>query len=407
MSELERPVQATASSDSFGDDYALPDEFGGDDYANTSFADDAFADEDFTEDMADQPFIVCDGLVKIYQVADLEMVALQGLNFTVERGELVGVVGASGSGKSTLMNILGGLDRPSAGKVIVNGNNLLRMPDRQLNRYRREEVGFVWQQSTRNLVPYLNAIQNVMLPMTLAGETGKEKHIRAEGLLEAVGLYGRSHHHLPELSGGEQQRVAIAVALANQPVLLLADEPTGEVDSETAKTIYRTFQTLTREFGITTLIVSHDPGIARHVDRVVAIRDGMLASETIRQARVRDIVSTEEGAAEEEHDDHYAELVVLDKAGRLHLPQEYLEVFSIKGRAELELTEDGILIRPAVHTQTEQVRVNGEGRTGQPAGNGAEAKSNGGAAAAGSAAKKRRGMGRFFGRSSGDSSGKK
>lgn len=312
-----------------------------------------------------RPFILCEGLVKIYQVADLEMVALQGLNLSIDKGELVGVVGASGSGKSTLMNILGGLDRPSAGKVIVGGNNLLRMPDRQLNRYRREQVGFVWQQSTRNLVPYLNAIQNVMLPMTLAGQTGRQKQSRAEALLEAVGLSDRANHRLPELSGGEQQRVAIAVALANQPSLLLADEPTGEVDSETAKTIYRTFQTLTREFHITTLIVSHDPGIARHVDRVVAIRDGMLASETIRQALSRDVstyTGNEPEVGDEEYDEHYAELVVLDQAGRVHLPQEYLEYFSIQGRAELELTEDGILIRPALRTKTDQVRVNGNDR---------------------------------------------
>lgn len=354
-------------------------------------------EEEYSTPSDSAPFIVCEGLVKIYQVAELEMVALQGLNFSVNKGELVGVIGASGSGKSTLMNILGGLDRPSAGKVVVGGNNLLRMPDRQLNRYRREEVGFVWQQSTRNLVPYLNAIQNVMLPMTLAGETGKEKHERAEGLLEAVGLYGRSHHHLPELSGGEQQRVAIAVALANQPGLLLADEPTGEVDSQTAKTIYRTFQTLTRDFGITTLIVSHDPGIARHVDRVVAIRDGMLASETIRQAITRDVQSlTEDGAVDSgEHDEHYAELVVLDQAGRVHLPQEYLDAFAIKGRAELELTEDGILIRPATQTQTEQVRINGDSRSENRSAGAPSRKSESSSAVD---AKPRRGIGRVLGR---------
>ena len=277
-----------------------------------------------------EEFILCEGLVKIYQVADLEMVALQGLHFTVDKGELVGIVGASGSGKSTLMNILGGLDRPTAGRVRVGGNDLLKMPDRQLNKYRREEVGFVWQQSTRNLVPYLNAVQNVILPMTLAGLTGLQKKRRAEELLEIVGLADRMHHHLPELSGGEQQRVAIAVALANHPSLLLADEPTGEVDSETAKTIYRTFQTLTRELGFTTLIVSHDPGIARHVDRVVAIRDGMLASETIRQS-----VSTEMNAngdatgAEEAHEDQYA-VVVLDRQAA-SMCRRVSEHFDIRG----------------------------------------------------------------------------
>jgi putative ABC transport system ATP-binding protein len=308
-----------------------------------------------------EPFILCDGLVKIYQVADLEMVALRELNLTIEKGELVAVVGSSGSGKSTLMNILGGLDRPSAGRVHVDGLDLLKLSDRQLNKYRREKVGFVWQQSARNLVPYLNAIDNVMLPMTLAGTTGKAKRMRAEQLLELVGLKDRMRHHLPELSGGEQQRVAIAVSLANNPSLLLADEPTGEVDSATAETIYNTFRTLTGEMGITTIIVSHDPGVAKQVQRVVAIRDGMLASETIRQIRAvnqyTNGASTPDGEMEgvaQTHTDHFEELVVVDRAGRLHVPQELLQQFNIKGRAQLEITEDGILIRPSESTRMEQ-----------------------------------------------------
>ncbi len=301
------------------------------------------------------PFILCDGLVKIYKVADLEMVALRELNLTINKGELVGIIGSSGSGKTTIMNILGGLDRPSAGRVIVDGHDLLRMSDRQMNKYRREKVGFVWQQSARNLVPYLNAIDNVMLPMTLAGITGKGKRKRAEELLDLVGLRERMKHYLPELSGGEQQRVAIAVGLANNPTLLLADEPTGEVDSATAKTIYDTFRTLTGEMGITTLIVSHDPGIARQVDRVVGIHDGMLASETLRQTRTSQVESEDSNGkvtteSHEEH--HYEELVVVDRAGRLHIPKEYLEQFSIRGRAQLEITEHGILIR-----STEQDRI--------------------------------------------------
>jgi ABC-type lipoprotein export system ATPase subunit len=306
-----------------------------------------------------EPFILCENLVKIFQVADLEMVALQGLNLTVEKGELVGVIGASGSGKSTLMNILGGLDRPTAGKIRVDGHDLLKMPDSQLNKYRREKVGFVWQQSTRNLVPYLNAIRNVMLPMTLNGVTGKEKQKRAEELLDIVGLSQRKHHHLPELSGGEQQRVAIAVALANNPTLLLADEPTGEVDSTTAKAIYRTFQTLSRDLHITTLIVSHDRTISRHVDRVVGIRDGMLASETIRQSADPGTMTNGVAGGEHEEEHKYAELVVLDRAGRIHVPHDYLEQFGIKGHAQLEITEDGILIRQAEQTRTEQVKVDG------------------------------------------------
>lgn len=294
-----------------------------------------------------EQFIICENLVKIYQVAELEMVALQGLNLLVDRGELMGIIGASGSGKSTLMNVLGGLDRPTAGKVSVDGQDLLRMSDRQLNRYRLEKVGFVWQQSARNLVPYLNAIQNVILPMTLYGTTGKEKNRRAEELLELVGLQGRTHHKLQELSGGEQQRVAIAVALANNPTLLLGDEPTGEVDSVTAQLIYDTFRMLTRELGITALIVSHDPEIARHVDRVVRIRDGMLASETRRAQRATGENGSGPDAAHAEaaHEEHFEELVVLDRAGRVHIPQEFLEEAAIRGRARLEVTEDGILIR--------------------------------------------------------------
>jgi ABC-type lipoprotein export system ATPase subunit/bifunctional DNA-binding transcriptional regulator/antitoxin component of YhaV-PrlF toxin-antitoxin module len=301
------------------------------------------------------PFILCDGLVKIYKVADLEMVALRELNLTINKGELVGIIGSSGSGKTTLMNILGGLDRPSAGRVIVDGHDLLRMSDRQMNRYRREKVGFVWQQSARNLVPYLNAIDNVMLPMTLAGITGRGKRKRAEELLALVGLQERMKHYLPELSGGEQQRVAIAVGLANNPTLLLADEPTGEVDSATAKTIYDTFRTLTGEMGITTLIVSHDPGIARQVERVVGIRDGMLASETLRQTRYT-ATEGEDGEvlAEPQEEHHFEELVVVDRAGRLHIPKEYLEQFSIQGRAQLEVTEHGILIRA---TESDRVEV--------------------------------------------------
>lgn len=302
--------------------------------------------------MSDEPFIVCDGLVKIYKIAGLEQVALRELNLTIGRGELMSIIGASGSGKTTLMNILGGLDRPSAGRVRVDGHDLLRMTDAQLNRYRREKVGFVWQQSARNLISYLNAVENVMLPMTVAG-LARHKRRRADELLDLVGLERRKHHQLSALSGGEQQRVAIAVALANYPPLLLADEPTGEVDTVTAQMIYDTFRHLTSAMGITTIIVSHDPSIARQVDRVVAIRDGMLASETVRQARAQngegsavegEPVNGSAAGSEVQHDT-FEELVVLDRAGRVHVPQEYLEQYDIKGRARLELVDGGILIR--------------------------------------------------------------
>ncbi len=297
-----------------------------------------------------EPFIICDNLVKIYKLSGIEVVALQGLDLVVAPGELLGVVGPSGSGKSTLMSILGGLDRPSAGRVWVDGNDLLKMSDAALNVYRRSKVGFVWQQSSRNLVPYLTALENVELPMILAGRNGGRRRRRAQELLEIVGLADRQHHRLAQLSGGEQQRVAIAVALSNSPRLLLADEPTGEVDSATALVLYETFQRINREIGVTTLIVSHDPGIARHMDRVVAIRDGKTATETVRQTVVTSVPAGEaaaEGAVQEQHEVVYEELVVLDSAGRLQVPKEYLEHFDIRGRARLELVEEGILILPA------------------------------------------------------------
>jgi ABC-type lipoprotein export system ATPase subunit len=272
------------------------------------------------------------------------------------------MVGPSGSGKTTLMNILGGIDRPSAGRVWVDGQNLLKMSDAALNHYRRSKVGFVWQLGTRNLVPYLNALENVELPMTLAGQDGRNKRQRAERLLAEVGLAERRYHRLTQMSGGEQQRVAIAVALANNPILLLADEPTGEVDSATALTIYETFQRLNREYGLTTLIVSHDPGIAHHVDRVVAIRDGKTATETVRQSMLNKTPERElaAGGTVQEAEEAFEELVVLDSAGRLQVPEEYLKHFDIKGRARLELTEEGILIQPApesAHTQAARTPV--------------------------------------------------
>jgi putative ABC transport system ATP-binding protein len=277
-------------------------------------------------------------------------VALQGLDLVIAPGELLGIVGPSGSGKTTLMNILGGLDRPSAGRVWVGSQDLLKMSNAALNSYRRSQVGFVWQQSSRNLIPYLTALENVELPMTLTGTPDRVKRQRAMDLLEAVGLADRQHHRMEQLSGGEQQRVAIAVALSNSPTLLLADEPTGEVDSGTALTIYEAFQRLNRDYGLTTLIVSHDPGLARHVHRVVAIRDGKTATETVRQSSLSGIHDSElvaQFGPQEPEDDIFEELVVLDSAGRLQLPKEYLEHHSITGRARVELTEDGVLIRPA------------------------------------------------------------
>ena len=297
-------------------------------------------------------FLICDDLYKIFKVADIEVMALQGLDLTVKQGELVGVVGASGSGKTTLMNVLGGLTRPSAGQVIIDGKNLLKLSTRELTAYRQVEVGFVWQQGSRNLIPYLSALDNIKLPMTLAGSAGRQIDKRARELMDLVDLSHRYDHKPIQLSGGEQQRVAIAVALANQPKLLLADEPTGELDSTTSDQIYELFKRLNRDLGLTICIVSHDPLIAQHVGRVVAIRDGKLASETVRRSRQgakRQPQDAEQERAElaERWDDHFEELIVLDSAGRLQIPKQYREQLGFENRVEMEVSEDGIMIRPA------------------------------------------------------------
>jgi ABC-type lipoprotein export system ATPase subunit/bifunctional DNA-binding transcriptional regulator/antitoxin component of YhaV-PrlF toxin-antitoxin module len=295
------------------------------------------------------PLIICENLVKIYKVADLEVVALQGLDLTVERGEMLGIVGASGSGKSTLMNILGGLDRPSAGRVTVDGLNLLGLPESALNEYQRAKVGFVWQQTSRNLIPYLTAQENVELPMTMSWDSGaREKKEWSSELLSAVGLYDRRHHRLAQLSGGEQQRVAIAVGLANKPVLLLGDEPTGEVDSATAQIVMDTFRRLGKMMDLTIVIVTHDLRIAGQVDRVVAIRDGKISTETIRQVNRSEHPSTDAEAIPLKREEvTYHEYVVLDSAGRVQVPKEVLEELGIGKRAQLEMGENCIIIRPA------------------------------------------------------------
>jgi len=283
------------------------------------------------------PMIVCDNLVKIYQIAEHDVVALQGLDLVVKTGELMGLVGVSGSGKSTLLNILGGLDRPSAGRILVNGQNLLKLSDSALDRYRLNTVGFVWQQSARNLVSYLSAQKNIELPMTLFGSSAKANRRRADELLEMVGLSERRQHKLSELSGGEQQRVAISVALANKPKLLLADEPTGEVDEANAAKIYQIFKDLNQELNLTTVIVSHDIHLAQHVDRVVAIRDGKVSSETVRRTQ---------GGELAEHASAFTELIVLDSAGRLQIPKDLREELGMQRYVRLEVVDGGLMIRP-------------------------------------------------------------
>ena len=271
-------------------------------------------------------FILCENLVKVYKVANLEVLALQGLDLQVQAGEMVGMIGSSGSGKSTLLSILGGLDRPSAGRCMVNDKDLLKISDRELTRYRREQVGFVWQQGARNLVHYLSALHNIELPMMLAGKSGSSTRKRALDLLDTVGLAQRKDHKMSALSGGEQQRVAIAVALANAPPLLLADEPTGELDTRTAQAIYQALRDIRERFGVTILIVSHDRNIALHVDRVVGIQDGKVATET---------TAAMQGEAN----------LMLDSAGRLQIPKALREKYGIGAKVTLEQTDDGLVIK--------------------------------------------------------------
>lgn len=295
--------------------------------------------------------IACDNLVKIYKTDEIEVVALQGLDLEVKRGELMAIVGNSGSGKSTLLNMLGGLDKPSAGSLYIDGRNLLKFSERDYIDYKRNVVGFVWQNNARNLVPYLSALQNVEMPMLLKGV--KARRQRARELLTKVGLAHRMNSRLDQMSGGEQQRVAIAIALANKPKILLADEPTGSVDTKTSKAILDIFKELNRTEGLTIVIVTHDVKLARHIDRVVAIRDGKASSEIIRRRSYADELKElgdfqPAGEESAEEDTVTEELAVLDRSGRLQLPKEYLDTLGIRGgtKVKVELSEDrdGIVV---------------------------------------------------------------
>ncbi|MYS06588.1 ATP-binding cassette domain-containing protein [Streptomyces sp. SID6041] len=283
-------------------------------------------------DYGHDALIACDRLVRIFTTDGVEVQALQGLDLLVKEGELMALVGASGSGKSTLMNILAGLDVPTAGAARVAGADLLAMDGRARLRYRREVVGFVWQQTARNLLLYLTAAQNVALPMQLKGRA-RRKTERAEELLAMLGIADARDRRPHQLSGGQQQRVAIAVALANNPAVLLADEPTGELDSATGEQVFAAFRRANEELGTTIVIVTHDQAVASEVRRTVAIRDGRTSSEVLRRTEV-DEQGKESLVARE-----YA---MLDRAGRLQLPAEYTEALDLRHRVALELEQDHI-----------------------------------------------------------------
>jgi len=289
----------------------------------------------------DNKYILCEDIFKIYKIAELEVVALRGLDLEVNQGEVVAIVGASGSGKSTLLNIIAGYDIPSAGKVEVAGNDLSKLSVKEVESYRRSEIGFIWQQAVRNLFPYLTAQENVELPMLLSGMSPKERKQHSLYLLELVGLSHRLSHTPHKLSGGEQQRVAIAVALANQPKLLLADEPTGELDRKTANSVLELLNKLNSELKTTLVIVTHDPEIMHQVPRVVTIRDGKASSEIIN------LNLTEKSfAPSPDKEATYVNYTLLDRAGRMQIPREYVQQFKINQRVKLSVVDDHLVIMP-------------------------------------------------------------
>ena len=290
--------------------------------------------------LSSELYIHCEDLFKIYKIADLEVVALRGLDFSVQKGEVVAIVGASGSGKSTLLNILAGYDTPSAGKISVGGKDLLGMSSKEVELYRREDVGFIWQQTSRNLFPYLTTLENVTLPMMLTSVSSKERKRRAEELLELVGLGHRLNHTPEKLSGGEQQRTAIAVALSNHPPLLLADEPTGELDDATAAEILDLFGTVNQELNATILIVTHDPDIAYKVGRVVMIRDGKMSTEIRRK------ISFQRITGDSERDQTLEEFILVDGSGRVQIPAEFLQELKIGQRARISVEDGKVILVP-------------------------------------------------------------
>ena len=293
--------------------------------------------------------ILCDNLVRIFKSEGVEVVALQGLDLFVRTGELLAVVGASGSGKSTLLNILSGLDIPSAGVARVAGADLLTMSGRDRVRYRRHTVGFLFQQATSNLLPYLSAIENIQLPMALARTPKRTRHDRAIELLEVLGIPQVADRGLGEMSGGQQQRVALAVALANEPRVLLADEPTGELDHQSSEEVFGAIQRANAAFGTTVVVVTHDPLVSEHVQRTVGIRDGRTSSEVLRRTAI------DEHGGESVIAEEYA---VLDRAGRLQLPREFTTTLAMKDRVRLDLESDHIGVwpdRPRADSEEQEV----------------------------------------------------
>jgi ABC-type lipoprotein export system ATPase subunit len=281
--------------------------------------------------------IVCEDLWRVYQGDGIEVQALQGLDLRVDEGDLVAIVGASGSGKSTLLAILGAQDSPSAGHVRVAGRDLGTLTRKGREAYRREAVGFVWQQTGENLLPYLSAAENVELPMLLAGRR-RDRSRQAQRLLDLLDVGELADRRPEQMSGGQQQRVAIAIALANAPKVLLADEPTGQLDEATSAEVFEAIRSVNRELGVTTVVVTHDRAVSEHVARTVQIRDGRVSSEVVRNG------GSEHHLAEE--------FTVIDKVGRLQLPHEYVERLRLADRVRLTLEPDHVQVHRGQDDET-------------------------------------------------------
>ena len=282
--------------------------------------------------------VYCENLVKLYKIGEIEVMALQGLDLMIEKGEFIAIIGNSGSGKSTLLNSIGGLDRPTAGRIYVNGINLLKLDQKQMSRYMRETVGFVWQNTARNMVPYLSAIENVKLIMQLAGKVDEE---RAKMLLDEVGLSDRMNSKMFELSGGEQQRVAIAIALANNPPILLADEPTGAVDTKTIAQIMDLFSRINKELGVTVIVVTHDRQLSHMVPRVVTISDGRIGTEFIRTKEMSHSSEEMLNATAGHDSGSHTEYAFIDGRNRIFIPESYLAKAGITPKSKVGITLDG------------------------------------------------------------------
>jgi putative ABC transport system ATP-binding protein len=267
--------------------------------------------------------VECSGVVLIYKSDGIEVVALQGLDMTVEEGEAVAIIGASGSGKTTLMNVLAGVQRPSAGQARVAGRDVASLSGSARDTYRREVVGYVWQNAAMNLVADLTAQENLQLPLVVAGEPSRVRRERASELLEAFELAGRADHLPSQLSGGEQQRLALGVALANRPHVLLADEPTAELDRPAARRLLEDIRLLKAREGTTVVMVTHDHEVEQHVDRILRIRDGRTSTETRAES---------------------GELVIVDPAGRLQLPKSVLQAAKLGGRVRVRAEQGRVVI---------------------------------------------------------------